>query len=115
MSGLEAETQARTTTPQLGKEPLETELNFHLKQSKELNDVRADMDLLMEVASQTQGKNAKVFRPDEVNEILRKFRISSESREDNPETRIWDHWLMMVLFFALLTTEWVVRKLNGLP
>jgi hypothetical protein len=36
----------------------------------------------------------------------------STSRE---EIELWDNWPIMMLFFALLTIEWVVRKLNGLP
>ena len=31
------------------------------------------------------------------------------------EETLWDHWGVMMLFFFLLTAEWIIRKMNGLP
>jgi hypothetical protein len=43
--------------------------------------------------------------------------LRAETGEDSRrhETRLWDSWWLLMLFCALVTTEWVLRKLNGLP
>jgi len=28
---------------------------------------------------------------------------------------IWNHWAVLFGFFVLMTAEWVVRKVHGLP
>ena len=28
---------------------------------------------------------------------------------------IWNHWAVLVGFFVLMTAEWVIRKVHGLP
>ena len=38
-----------------------------------------------------------------------------EEAETRDESTLWDHWLVLLAFFALLTVEWTIRKLNGLP
>ena len=31
------------------------------------------------------------------------------------EAPLWDRWPWLVLLCVLMTTEWVIRKVNGLP
>jgi hypothetical protein len=57
----------------------------------------------------------RVFQPHELDGLAKMFQPPGQSQALRTETELWDHWLVLILFFALLTTEWVVRKLNGLP
>jgi hypothetical protein len=78
----------------------------------ELSDLSANRDLLAQFADVSGGQ---LFYPDEVGRIPDLFRNPQSSTRIRREIELWDHWLVILLFFALLTSEWVVRKLNGLP
>ncbi len=107
--------KVRLLTPgaKLGNgKPVETDLIVKDKLSLELQDLSSNRPLLAEVAKQSQGR---VLLPDEVSQLRNLFRPPDADHLLGTEVQIWDHWMLMVLFFGLLTTEWVVRKLNGLP
>ena len=78
----------------------------------ELSDLSANRDLLTQLAEVSGGE---LILPDEVHRIVELLQPPEESTQSREETTLWDHWIFLLLFFALLTTEWVVRKLNGLP
>jgi hypothetical protein len=78
----------------------------------ELSDLSADRDLLIQLAEASGGE---LIMPHELQRIVELLQPPEESSQSREETTLWDHWIFLVLFFALLTTEWVVRKLNGLP
>ncbi|MDA1162243.1 MAG: hypothetical protein O3B13_03990 [Planctomycetota bacterium] len=78
----------------------------------ELSDLSANRDLLTRLAEASGGQ---LLLPDEVHRIDELLKPPEEASQSREETTLWDHWIFMLLFFALLTTEWVVRKLNGLP
>jgi hypothetical protein len=78
----------------------------------ELSDLSANRDLLTRVADASGGK---LLLPDQLGELIEFLKPPEESTESREETTLWDHWFFMTLFFVLLTAEWVVRKLNGLP
>ena len=78
----------------------------------ELSDLSANRELLAQIADVSGGR---LFYPDEVGQIPKLFRNQQSSTRVRREIALWDHWLVMLLFFGLLTSEWVVRKLNGLP
>lgn len=78
----------------------------------ELSDLSANRELLTNIAELSGGQLLLPHETDSVAELLKPPDESSESRE---ETTLWDHWLFLVLFFSLLTAEWVTRKLHGLP
>jgi len=78
----------------------------------ELSDLSANRDLLTQLADASGGE---LIMPDEVNRIVELLKPPQQSAQSREETTLWDHWIFLLLFFALLTTEWVVRKLNGLP
>ena len=59
--------------------------------------------------------SGRVFHPDEIGEIPDLFRDPTAAVVLREETVLWDTWGVIVLFFGLMTVEWVVRKLNGLP
>jgi hypothetical protein len=78
----------------------------------ELSDLSANRDLLTQLAEVSGGE---LILPDKVHRIVELLQRPEESAQSREETTLWDHWVFLLLFFALLTTEWVVRKLNGLP
>lgn len=78
----------------------------------ELSDLSANRDLLTQLAEVSGGE---MVMPHEIQRIIELLKPPEDSSQSREETTLWDHWIFLVLFFALLTTEWVVRKLNGLP
>ncbi|MCA9109036.1 MAG: hypothetical protein KDA52_03735, partial [Planctomycetaceae bacterium] len=96
----------------LGEEPISAELMVSEKPTVELAELAADRDLLQQIADATGGR---LFLPDEVDEIPQLFSDVTEHETSHEEIALWDHWLVLVLCFGLLTTEWLLRKLNGLP
>ena len=78
----------------------------------ELSDLSANRDLLTQLAEASGGE---LLMPDEVHRIVELLKPPEDSSESREETTLWDHWIFLLLFFALLTSEWVMRKLNGLP
>lgn len=91
---------------------LETDLIVRDKVSLELQDLSSNRPLLAEIAKQSNGR---VLLPDEVSQLAKLFRPPDAEHEVGSEKRLWDWWPVMLLLFALLTGEWVIRKLNGLP
>ncbi|MGH7129867.1 MAG: hypothetical protein ACREIV_14955, partial [Planctomycetaceae bacterium] len=99
----------------LGEE-IETPLYVNEKPTPELSDLSANRDLLQQLADASRsGGPGKVYLPDEVGEIPALFRDPAQDATLSIERPLWDRWWVLIAFFALLTTEWVVRKLNGLP
>lgn len=78
----------------------------------ELSDLSANRDLLSRVAEASGGT---LLLPDQLDQLVDFLKPPEESTETREETTLWDHWFFMSLFFVLLTAEWVIRKLNGLP
>jgi hypothetical protein len=78
----------------------------------ELTDVSANPEWLGQLAQTTGGR---MFHIDEIDDLPRVFEKASETVTTREEVSVWDHWLALALMFALLTTEWVLRKVNGLP
>ncbi|MFK7821939.1 MAG: hypothetical protein AB8G99_24790 [Planctomycetaceae bacterium] len=93
-------------------EPIDADFYVEEEKSLELSDVSCNRELLQQIADASGGK---LFNADEVSEIVKMFTTKEQKQTETLETSVWDHWTMMLLFFVLLTTEWVVRKLNGLP
>jgi hypothetical protein len=80
--------------------------------TSELGDISANPELLASVAEETGGR---LFLPHELDQLPGVFRNVSESTTLRSEQSLWDSWPLLLAFFGLLTTEWVLRKLNGLP
>lgn len=96
----------------VGAEPITASFFVHGKQNAELSNLSSNRELLTRIA---EASNGRLFLPDEVGELANMF-VDAENRDKlREETSVWDHWLMLVVFFSLLTTEWIIRKLNGLP
>lgn len=89
-----------------------TDLLVRPKLSVELANVSCSRDLLQQVASLSGGEMVEPFETDRLRQLITP---QDQSEAKLQERTLWDHWLTLLLFFALLTSEWVIRKLNGLP
>jgi hypothetical protein len=93
-------------------ELVETSLYVTEPQTGELYELSANRNLLTQMAEAT---GSPLLTPDTIASLPELLTPPTSITETQVERSLWDHWLTLTLFFALLTTEWVVRKLNGLP
>ena len=84
----------------------------HPPTSGELNNLAADHSRLAELAVASGGEVVPLEQIDALAEVLVGTRSHQELTED---VLIWNHWTMLLGFFVLMTAEWVVRKVHGLP
>ena len=96
----------------LGPNEVSTMLYVQEPTTGELSDLSANRELLTKIAG---AANSRLVLPDEVRSIPDLIRPPESRMQQLQETTLFDHWLTLLVFFGLLTTEWVVRKLNGLP
>jgi hypothetical protein len=96
----------------VGADPIEAKLYVHEIQTIELSELNSNRELLKSIAEASGGR---VFEPNETADLASEFLDAEQTTQSREETNIWDHWSMMLLFFGLMTAEWVIRKLNGLP
>jgi hypothetical protein len=78
----------------------------------ELSETTLNRPLLETIAELSGGR---VVEAGETGQLAGLFLTGDETREELRETRLWDHWLLLILFCGLLTTEWVIRRGSGLP
>lgn len=78
----------------------------------ELSETTLNRPLLNTLAELSGGR---VVAPEEARQLAGLFLTGEETREELRETRLWDHWILLVLFCALLTSEWGIRRGSGLP
>jgi len=81
-------------------------------QTTELSELAANRDLLSQIAEASGGR---LLTPDRVQELVSLLQPPDGDAASRSETTLWDHWGVLLVFFLLLTTEWTIRKLNGLP
>lgn len=97
---------------QAPKEPIVAHFFVDEEKSLELSDVSCNRDLLQQIAEASGGR---VFNADEVDQLPELFRTEAETESKVSETPLWNHWSMLMVFFGLMTLEWIIRKLAGLP
>ena len=78
----------------------------------ELADVSANRALLEQIASVSGGR---LFLPDQVGELPNLFRDVNQTLHKEGEEPLWNRWWVLFLFCGIVMTEWVLRKVNGLP
>ncbi len=78
---------------------------------REMENPAADLRLLREIATTTEGK---FLPPEELKDYLKKLsgKIYTEYVAQT-EHKVWDNWPFFLIFTALLTLEWWLRKRNG--
>lgn len=80
--------------------------------SQELADISANRILMQEIAEKSGGQ---FFQLDEIHKLPGLFADTQHSTSVREEIPLWSHWLILVLFSIVATTEWIIRKVNGLP
>ena len=93
-------------------EGVASELVVQPRKSPELADVSCHRDALQQLSEASGGQLIEPWALADLLELLRPEEILEAKIS---ERSLWDHWSALVVFFALLMTEWVTRKLNGLP
>lgn len=101
-----------TENADLGGKPVEATLYVHDRPSQELSELSANRDLLTQIADTSGGR---LFMPDELKDLPKQFKTFDGHVSHYEESPLWDRWPWLVLLCALMTTEWVIRKINGLP
>lgn len=81
--------------------------------SAELATVSCNREFLHQLADLSGGAVIEPFRAEQLLQLIKPDETTANNRLE--ERTLWDHWALLVLFFALLMSEWVLRKLNGLP
>ena len=75
-------------------------------------ELSASRDPLDRLASATSGR---VFADYEAAELIPLLKSKTRETVRVEETPLWDRPWALVLFFGVLSVEWVVRKRAGLP
>lgn len=96
----------------VGPETISADFVVHRQPTMEGSDMTANRDLLLQMADASHGR---LFEPHELQELPPLLDGISRDMSAFEETTLWDHWLLLVVLITLLTAEWVLRKLNGLP
>jgi len=81
-------------------------------EGEEMVELATNWPLLEELAAKSGGR---VFTPENATELAELLTRRSVTRQQHTENPLWQWWLTLVLLLALLTVEWVGRKLAGLP
>ncbi len=78
---------------------------------REMENPAADLDLLRQIAETTGGR---YLPSEELPKYLKSLggKISTES-VTQVERKIWDNWPFFLIFTAILTLEWWLRKRHG--
>ena len=84
----------------------------HPPTSGELNNLAADHNRLEELATATGGQLVPLDKLDTIAGLLQG---TTQTRQQTADFPIWNHWLVLVGFLGLMTAEWVLRKIHGLP
>jgi hypothetical protein len=92
--------------------PLRAPFSVLPPESKEMIDLEMNYPLLEEVARNSGGK---VFTPLEIEELEHLLVTHGVPHVEHHESKLWQWWGILALVVALLTVEWVLRKMAGLP
>jgi len=96
----------------LGPTSVDTTFTVRPPETPELVNTTANRELLSQLADASGGRLLFADELDQLPALLRRENVSEAAYRETP---LWDHGLMLVVFFSLLTTEWVLRKWHGLP
>jgi hypothetical protein len=91
---------------------IRTELLVRKEQSTELANVSCNRAFLRQLAGMTGGQ---LIEPWNTDLLLSSLQPDDHTSEEVQERTLWDHWWVLIVLFSLMMTEWVIRKLNGLP
>jgi hypothetical protein len=92
--------------------PPEVSLEVTPRQTSELVELSAARDPLERLAAATGGRVLTGSETDQLPGLLSDRKVVKVRTEETP---LWDRPWALVLFFGVLTFEWVLRKRVGLP
>ncbi|MGB0775098.1 MAG: hypothetical protein ACPGUY_04585, partial [Akkermansiaceae bacterium] len=78
----------------------------------ELSETTLNLPLLETMAELSGGS---VITADTLSSLPSLFLTGDETRQELRETTLWDHWILLLILFATLTLEWIMRRSGGLP
>lgn len=81
-------------------------------EGEETIELATNWPLLEEIAAKSGGQ---VFTPENAAGLVELLREKGATKTERWEFRLWQSWLTLLLFLAVLTVEWVLRKFAGLP
>jgi len=90
----------------------EAPLEVLARETPERVELAAARDPLDRLAAATGGM---VFADHEADRLPPLLKAQARPVDRTEETPLWDHPATLVLFFAILTAEWILRKRAGLP
>lgn len=100
----------------------ETDLAFLVRdESRELSNPSADWQMMENIAAASAQAGGRVILPEDIGAAIEWFRHRQEkSRTPIVEKRrlgdqAWDAWIYLILFCAVLTCEWSLRKIWLMP
>lgn len=89
-----------------------SELQVTKRVSTELANVSCHREFLQQIADAAGGR---LMEPWQLSELPDLLSVQPESSDEIQERTLWDHWGTMLMFFVLLSAEWITRKMHGLP
>ncbi len=93
-------------------EDISTDILVRRQLSTELADISCNRELLQSIATLSGGQMLEPWQLASLPDLLRPEDATESVVQ---EKTLWDHWLLLLVFFVLLMLEWVLRKLSGLP
>ncbi len=109
--GQAGEYRVEVTGTRGGKELGRASARFNVyEDNRELENPAADRALLRQIAEITGGQSVS---PEGLSKQLAGFDTSATDRVSLTEKRIWDNWVFFLIFTALLSLEWWLRKRKG--
>ncbi|MFO1004156.1 MAG: hypothetical protein U0936_27885 [Planctomycetaceae bacterium] len=94
------------------EQAIRTELLVRREESTELANVSCNRAFLRQLAEMTGGEMIEPWNTDRLVSLLQP---DDHAEEQVQERTLWDQWWVLIVLFSLMMTEWVIRKLNGLP
>jgi hypothetical protein len=110
-SGKPGEYRVETVATKDGTKIGSDSARFNVYQDdRERENPAADRALLRQIAEVTGGKSVA---PEELGKQLATLDPGLTERVSLTEKRIWDNWIFLVIFAAVMSLEWWVRKRLG--
>ena len=110
-SGKPGEYKVETVAKKDGKEIGRDSARFNVYQDdRELENPAADRQLLRDIASITGGQSVA---PEALGKHLAALDTGITERVSLSEKRLWDNWYFLLIFAAIMSLEWWIRKRKG--
>jgi hypothetical protein len=108
-------TQAAPGASSEAKPLFDVEHAFQVKmQSLEAKDTSADLDAMKDLAAKTGGEYLDYRNMAELDTLVEAIPADPQILSEEIRIEVWDGTAFLILFLALIGTEWSLRKLWGL-